>query len=354
MSNPSHFSAHLGKEKYYYDFLLFFQSEMESKGWENVLNEYIFAGDERADDMLGRMFAGFLHPLIHLGFGLEFNQPAIIAEALAQAAIHDTWTKDFLLNTEKISNSRPAPASKSLPEVLDAIFADQKLSKAAQWGDGNKIRDGILVRAPEEITSHALSWVPTAEDLELNTLEMVNAGIYFTACAQHPPKQVKFDFYFMHCVNCSIFFPTFNAQTWLSTENKVRLLKFKVWLDLAMYASRRSPKLLLDEVTAYVPIKPEAGDAEWPGIFRRLSEIESEDGHAVKLGRAVRNAQLMSEDWVRNGGNEEKMRIKGPMWEKIGNMVVDSVEDTGEHWVRSAGFEEAWTEFKDRPKRAQL
>ena len=27
--------------------------------------------------------------MIHLGFGIEFNQPAIIAEALAQAAVHD-------------------------------------------------------------------------------------------------------------------------------------------------------------------------------------------------------------------------------------------------------------------------
>jgi len=31
------------------------QNEMEKKGWENVLNEYVFAGDERADDLLGRL-----------------------------------------------------------------------------------------------------------------------------------------------------------------------------------------------------------------------------------------------------------------------------------------------------------
>jgi len=60
MSNPEHFKQYLGKEKYYHDFLAFFQEEMESKGWENVLNEYVFAGDERADDLLGRMYAGKL------------------------------------------------------------------------------------------------------------------------------------------------------------------------------------------------------------------------------------------------------------------------------------------------------
>lgn len=41
--------------------------------------------------MLVRLHAGFLHPMIHLGFGVEFQQPAIIAEALAQAAVHDNW-----------------------------------------------------------------------------------------------------------------------------------------------------------------------------------------------------------------------------------------------------------------------
>ncbi len=58
MRDPNKYRNYLGNEKYYHDFLVFFQQEMESKGWENVLNEYVFKGDERADDMLVRMFAG--------------------------------------------------------------------------------------------------------------------------------------------------------------------------------------------------------------------------------------------------------------------------------------------------------
>jgi hypothetical protein len=56
---------------------------MEEKGWETVLNEYVFAGEEHAEGMLVRIFAGFLHPLIHPGFGVEFKQPAIVVKALA-------------------------------------------------------------------------------------------------------------------------------------------------------------------------------------------------------------------------------------------------------------------------------
>ncbi|PQE28606.1 hypothetical protein CJF32_00005695 [Rutstroemia sp. NJR-2017a WRK4] len=345
MSNPEHFSKYLGNEKYYHDFLLFFQQEMETKGWENVLKEYVFAGDARADNFLGRLFAGFLHPLIHLGFGIEFNQPAIIAEALAQTAVHDDWIVKYLLDAEKAAK----PSNKTLPELLDAIHADEKLSTAAHWDDGNKIRDGILARAPEEMLKYASQWTVPEDELEAKTVEMTNAAIYFTACAQNPPKQVKFDFYFMHCVNSSIFFRSINALPFLTPAHKARLLEWKGRLDLAMYASRRAPKLLLEEVATYVPKYLEAGDAEWKGIFERLWNFE-DDGHAVKLGRAVAHAEVVSEGFEK----EEWARIKGFMWLKIGNMVVDSVEDTGDNWARSVGFSEAWEKYEDRPRSNHL
>jgi hypothetical protein len=58
MHDPDTFDKYKGIEKYYNDYLIFFQKEMEEKGWENVLNEYVFKGDEKADDMLVRMFSG--------------------------------------------------------------------------------------------------------------------------------------------------------------------------------------------------------------------------------------------------------------------------------------------------------
>jgi hypothetical protein len=58
MHVPKKYKSYLGNEKYYHDFLVYFQDEIDKKGWENVLNEYMFKGDERADDMLVRMFAG--------------------------------------------------------------------------------------------------------------------------------------------------------------------------------------------------------------------------------------------------------------------------------------------------------
>ncbi|ORY19300.1 hypothetical protein BCR34DRAFT_621122 [Clohesyomyces aquaticus] len=337
MHVPERYKVYLGDEKYYHDFLIFFEKEMEEKGWHDVLNEYVFKGDERADDMLVRMFAGFLHPLIHLGFGVEFQQPAIIAEALAQAAVHDTWVGKLFKGCEKQvkENGTQNVEKETLVHILEAIREDKKLSEAAKWEDGNKIRDGILKRAPEEMIKYATQYVVSEDRLEEQTAEMINATIYYTSAAQHPPHIPKFDFYYMHCVNGSIFFSSFLNQSWLSTTNKARLLQWKVWIDLAMYASRQSPALLLDEITNY---HPKAGNAAgWEDVFERARKFE-DDGHLSKLVRALAHGEKFCKEYE----GREGFLVKGDMWRKLGHMAIDSVEAGEPHWVRSAGFAQAW------------
>jgi hypothetical protein len=53
-----HAKNYLGKEKYYPDFLRFFQGEIEKTSWQEVMQEYVFKGDEAADALFARLFAG--------------------------------------------------------------------------------------------------------------------------------------------------------------------------------------------------------------------------------------------------------------------------------------------------------
>ncbi|MCJ1286083.1 hypothetical protein MMC26_005426 [Xylographa opegraphella] len=350
LHDPSKFNKYLKNERYYHDYLVFFQKEIDEKGYEEVINEYVLKGDERADDMLVRMYGGFLHPIIHLGFGVEFKQPAIVAEALAQAAAHDNWLAPLFTETEKKAKASNLP-SKSLVEILDSIRADKKLSSAAHWEDDNKIRDGILVRAKDEMIEYASQWTVKPEELEEKTAEMHNAAVYFTGGAQHPPKRVKFDFYYMHCVNCSIFFSAFRKQPWISPANKVRLLEWKSRLDLTMYVSRHCPPPLLDDIIHYQPREAGQPGSTWEGIIERVLN-HPDDGHASKLVRAIAHAEQISKPF----DGSEKFRINGPMWLQLGNMAIDSVagsENESSSWVRSAGFDQAWEKVEDRP-RAQL
>jgi hypothetical protein len=337
MHEPEHFKTYLGDEKYYHDFLVFFQKEIESKSWQDVLNEYLFAKDERADDMLVRMFSGFLHPIIHLGFGIEFQQPAIIAEALAQAAVHDNWIAPLFQGFEKAAEARRGNDSpqKTIVQLLQEVREDSTLSHAAHWTDSNKIRDGIMKRAAPEITTIASQFTVSENALEEKTAEMINAAIYYTATAQHPPHQIKFDFYFIHSVNSSIFFSNFltGANAFLAPATKRRLLEWKVWFDITMYASRGCPPHLIDEVTTYTPHR----DAEWKDIIARVIRLE-DDGHASKLVRALAHGEQACKGYE----GKEGFVIKGDMWRVLGHMAVDSVGAGEPQWVRSAGFEEAW------------
>jgi Questin oxidase-like len=176
---------------------------------------------------------------------------------------------------------------------------------------------------------------------------MMGNKVYYTAGAQHPPSLIKFDFYYMHCVNSSIFFPTFASLPSLSTAAKCRLLEWKGRIDLAMYASRHSPTILLDEITNYRPKAQGTADGgnSWENVFDRARKFE-DDGHTSKLIRAIANGKKVSEKSEKEG--RQGFRVRGATWDKLGQAAMDSVEAPGNHWVRSAGFEEAWRDVGER------
>jgi len=139
--------------------------------------------------VLTLFWTGFLHPLIHLGFGIEFDQPAIIAEALAQAAVHENWLGSLLHNAEKAAKGHESAngSGKTIVQLLKEIKADEKLSTAAHWEDDNKVRDGIIARAPDEMIKYISQYKVREEDLEEKTAEMINA-VCKDPCSVHLTK----------------------------------------------------------------------------------------------------------------------------------------------------------------------
>jgi hypothetical protein len=64
LCDKSLFKRALGEEKNYPNFLEFFQREIDHKGTEAVLSEYVFAEDENAESMMARLFGGRLWQMI--------------------------------------------------------------------------------------------------------------------------------------------------------------------------------------------------------------------------------------------------------------------------------------------------
>ncbi|KAJ5819745.1 hypothetical protein N7474_005336 [Penicillium riverlandense] len=366
LADTDFFRSCMGQEQYYRDFLIFFQKEIKEKGAGAVVNEYVFSHKENAELMFTRLFAstsgnpsmqyhvlsrkltliaGFLHPLIHLGYGIEFNQPAIIAEGLAQSAVHKNEVSVAMLGAEAAASSLPGEPSPSLIDLLNQVRSNKSVRDASCWGDGSWIEDVPLTQAPEELWRIAAQWRVQPNELKAKTAEMINVNGFMCGAAQMPPKEYKLDFFLIHNLNCSIFFASFLKQGWMSTESKIRLLEWKGRFDVISYAARGSPQLAVNEIKNYVPKRPSTG---WDDLYQRVNDMD-DDSHVTKFLRGMAHGEQFCEQF--GAAQEERFPLSGDMWRRIGHMAVDTTEKepvARNRWVRGAGFPSQWTHFHNR------
>ncbi|KAI5792688.1 hypothetical protein FPQ18DRAFT_389265 [Pyronema domesticum] len=340
----------LGLHSSYSSYLTFFRNEISTKGYEKVLEETFFSGTEKSEDMFVRLFAGFLHPFIHIGYGIEFKQPALIAEGLALASTSGGWMEAIFFAAEKKAKEN-GEEGKSMVELMAEIRNDAKLRDAPKFTDGNKIK-AILERAPEELLRIVSQYKVKEDELELRMAENINAAALFTAASQRKDKEFRIDFFHMHAHNSSLFLPSFLSLPFMTPVHKSRLLSWKGRHDLALYASRRAPDLLIDDVRNYEP-KIEAEETNpWLGLLDRAMRWTEDDGHLVKLVRAAMVGERICGVYEGKEWEERGFAMQGQMWVKMAQMAVDAMEnptaDNGTIWIRSAGFEEAWQRFGPR------
>ncbi|KAM6529735.1 hypothetical protein FALCPG4_007863 [Fusarium falciforme] len=342
LEHEDYFLACLSHPDNYHNFLRFFERQIAQRGIGPVVHQYLFSRSRIAEELLSRMFASFLHPVIHFGFGLEFNQPAIIAEGLAQSAVHQPEVGKFfkgIQSAEECLKNRP---SRPMIDLIREIEQNDAIRSAACWGDGSWIDDNPLANAPEELWKIAAQWRVSTQELKLKTAEMINVCAFYTAAAQRPEKQHKLDFFLIHNVNCSIFFSALLEKDWMSLEDKSRLLEWKGRFDIVAYAARGSPRLHINEVVNYRPKKPEMG---WEQLFKRVNAF-LDDSHVTKLIRALANGERVSREYEERAD----FPMKRSMFLKTAHIALDSTEEAlyPDRWVKGAGFEQQWAKFGDR------
>jgi len=340
----------LGKEQYYTDFLIFFRAEIERLGgWQSVLQEYLFKpDDERSLDMLIRMHSGFLHPMIQLMYGVEWSEPTIVAMALAQASVHgDAPYRKILLeaeeNAQKQSSESGQTEMSSIVSLLEEINTNKKLATSAKLSDGNKIRDGVMKRAPDEMMRILTKVHVRPDGYEQALAEMVDASIYTGAAAAiREGKQPRWDFFLIHHINVLSIYIVLSKQDWIPLDAKVRLLEWKIRMDLLQYAARACPSLSLDRISSYFPKQPKSDPNR--GLVTRIHSLDDDDGHAIKLFRAVGVGRQFTKPFWASG----KLQLDSDaVYDKLYHLVADAVESgDGPRWVRGAGDEGAW---KDVP-----
>lgn len=114
-----------------------------------------------------------------------------MAEGLAMAAVHTNWMGKLLLGAERLAATKKAGqgTSKSLVQLLETARKNEKLVKSPREKDGNKLRDGVIGRALEEMVELAAEYVVGEEELQEKMAEMVDFnGVYIQPLhTSHPP-----------------------------------------------------------------------------------------------------------------------------------------------------------------------
>lgn len=98
-----------------------------------------------------------------------------MAQALAQAAVHDEWMgRDLFLPAEKLAGGIGKPGKKTLLQLLGEVQQDQDLKNSVRWSDTNKFRDGILARAPQQMMHYAAQYTVSQEQVPERLADMIN------------------------------------------------------------------------------------------------------------------------------------------------------------------------------------
>ncbi|KEY72281.1 hypothetical protein S7711_00279 [Stachybotrys chartarum IBT 7711] len=341
------FHAAIGQIDQYHTFLEFFKSIIASKGYRAVVLQYIFAHTKVADRMLVQMVEGAYHPIIHLGFGIEFDQPAIVAEALAQAASHDRMNiEEVLFKAEKQAAAANDLDGKTRPliELIHDVHGNERIRAAPLWSDlGNKMKDGVVGRAGDEAALLASQFrIPHDEEsLDRRTAEMVSVCAYVAGSVHEQGRTRKIDFFVMHSVTSSIFCTVLIRQDWIPLADRARIVEYKARTDLLWYAAIRAPPLNAEAISGYE--NPESDNLGWDELFRDVRR-ECDDGHAAKFIRALKNGEQTAAPYEQTDQWRAYFPCRGDMWLKMARLCQDTTKSTAWElkWVFFAGFEEPW------------
>ncbi|WVF71677.1 hypothetical protein IAT40_006485 [Kwoniella sp. CBS 6097] len=285
---------YVGVKGNYSRYLVFFHKELARLGPLETLNKYVFSPEAnwepfKCDDdkerdgpmMLDRLVGGVLHPFIHAGFGLEFNDRVTLAEGLAEAAIHSDELNAPVLTPEYVKEvlhpSHPVPdhlrrparsipsnedalepscareprLGRSLLEIYSIMVASDKLTPAPY--DKDSLINDKLKLATQDGKAEALrklvdEWSLTDDELAdgkdgwERKFEEVAIFVTLLACGTgregHPPRV---DFFLMHALTSSIFIPTYLPL--LSIPHRRVLLRAYLLVALHITLARGKPRI---------------------------------------------------------------------------------------------------------------
>lgn len=199
--------------------------------------------------MLARLIGGAVHPLIHIGYGLEFNLDGIVAEGLAMTSITE-GNYSVLFEHSQRGVGQPS-GNLSLFDVLQEMANDQGLDpgKAVKFGADSKIGDVLRSKhTVQKIAHYADQWKLTENDgqsWEERFEELAWFVMLLLGATTRPGFKLRHNFFLMHAHNGLLFLPVILPE--LTPAERLTLLDAFFRLTLVMWISNGRPRFYIND-----------------------------------------------------------------------------------------------------------
>ncbi|KAG6906638.1 hypothetical protein DXG01_012836 [Tephrocybe rancida] len=387
------FSQHLGNERFYTAYRLFFTDAVQSKGVWAVLEEYVFnesanyGASGKGPEMLNRLFDGLLHPMIHAGYGVEFGLPGIVVEGLASAAIYKAsasallpaslWSSTAPPALESITSGLPSALSigsnTSTQKNVHAFTILARILRDARFDDVENhstiaIFTQVIEKHGDVLNEYVNQWTfdsSNSGELERKIEELVWANVIIYGIGGWTKgKEFNADFFYMHMVTSVLFLSSLSSG--LKPLSQELLLRGYFASSLAWWIGRGHPAFDIEgfftEDTAFPlpagPFSPPHNKSlpsatsykattpnPWYPILQTAVTIP--DDHLPKLHRAL--AHFGSLYGARAPGQADFADTELPFADKLdGSLFIRVAGLTNQRLLLRPNLEVEGTRFWDR------
>ncbi|KAJ7155073.1 hypothetical protein C8R46DRAFT_1296168 [Mycena filopes] len=372
--NQSNWTKSLGK-KYahmYPHYLAFFMAEINKDGVAGVLERYVFSAEanEKGALMLTRFVGRVLHPLIDVGFGIEFGQDYIVAQGLAQAVLTEPDASSVMDLPTGMPVIKSGPATTLLALLREGYEAAQLAPMPYEPGPLTPDRFVEWMHADPEcgaaIRDIYAKWtfnIEDGEDFALKVEECMWQATLLLGATSKAGRKPRMDFFFMHLLTASLALRAV-VDAIRAPVHKAQLLQAYV-RTAALYVVLRGrpcidPALVMSYSASPAPPKSPAGHGSpWLAILNNAA-LHSE-AHAVKSIRALfycaqqyggtpPGAVVGAVDEDGKETHKGAVQLDGTLFVRVAGKLTNALGwvvdgDAEQFWDNSGvGWEEAWAQ----------
>ncbi|KAK9765696.1 hypothetical protein K7432_005767 [Basidiobolus ranarum] len=282
----------LGQKKYYTDYVKFFDECISTFGLLETFQRY---GSILISGLLGNS----LHPLIHLGFGIEFEHPSVTSEGLAYAAM------SYLSHGEIIDEpSSPSKDNQDCKQILEMVRTDKRFDGPFEGLFQNKVK--ILVKSRGDLLKRYVdAWVICGVDInpveKLHELTRIVTQMYASECRKNQPNV-----FLGHILTSSRAINSLIPH--LSSVDQTRLLRVYWLAVISLYIiqgrphiqSHESDEMEVERLKAWPSIIHQvllSQDEKVPNLVRTLMWVETETkfNHGLYRNTAEMTVSMIKE-----------------------------------------------------------